>query len=280
MYPNELFNLFGISIDLYSICFLVGIVACIAFTRIAMKKSGYSPTASDTILVIGLFAIMLGLLSAVFFQSLYDFMAQPKLGFRITGRMTFLGGLIGGVISYVAIYLIYTKLINPKLKEKNFFKSDMNKGIWYALRFVPASITIAHAFGRIGCLCAGCCHGARTDEWYGIYNAALGYKTVPVQLYEALFLFALSALMIFLFFKFNFKDNMALYLVSYGIWRFIIEFFRTDDRGVQILGLYPSQVWSIVMVVGGIAFFYIYRFIDNRLKKEESVIETKEKDAQ
>lgn len=274
MYPNELFNLFGLSIDLYTICFLVGVIACLIFTIFAMKKSGYSSTASDTIIILGILAIILGLFFAVLFQSFYDFLENPSAGFKITGRMTFLGGLLGGVITYVGLYFLYVYAINPRLKEKSFFKSDMNKGIWHLLRFVPISITIAHAFGRIGCSFAGCCHGEITDAWYGIWNAEVGAKTVPVQLFEAAFLFVLSAVMIFLYFKFNFKYNMTVYLISYGIWRFIIEFFRADDRGGTILGLQPSQFWSIVMVIGGIAFYFIYRYFDKKisLKEEEKII--------
>ena len=257
MYPNELFNIFGLSIDLYSICFLLGVIACFVYTYIAMKKCGYSPTAIDTILIIGIFAILFGIFSGVLFQSIYDYIADPSKGFKITGRMTFIGGLIGGIVSYLAIYLIYVYLINPKLKEKNFFKSDMNKGAWYGVRFIPASITVAHAFGRLGCLFAGCCHGKITDAWYGIYNVEVGAKTVPIQLFESIFLFVLTAAMIVLFFKFHFKYNLSVYLVSYGIWRFVIEFFRADFRGNFIGGISPSQFWSIVMVLAGVALLFI-----------------------
>ena len=269
MYPNDLFNIFGIWIDLYTICFLVGIIVCLVFTIIAMKKSGYSNTASDTIIVIGIFAIVIGILFAVLFQSIYDYIENPNNGFQITGRMTFIGGLIGGVVFYIGIYFLYVYVINPRLKEGNFFKSKMNKGIWYLLRFAPISITIAHAFGRIGCSFAGCCHGKVTTEWYGIWNDVLGAKTVPIQLFEAVFLFLLSAVMIILFFKFNFKYNMSVYLISYGVWRFVIEFFRADDRGGTILGLQPSQFWSIIMILGGIAFFFIYRYFDRKIEEKQ-----------
>ena len=269
MYPNDLFNIFGIGIDLYTICFLVGIIACLVFTIIAMKKSGYSNTASDTIIVIGIFAIVIGILFAVLFQSIYDYIENPNNGFQITGRMTFIGGLIGGVVFYIGIYFLYVYVINPRLKEGNFFKSKMNKGIWYLLRFAPISITIAHAFGRIGCSFAGCCHGKVTTEWYGIWNDVLGAKTVPIQLFEAAFLFLLSAVMIVLFFKFNFKYNMSVYLISYGVWRFVIEFFRADDRGGTILGLQPSQFWSIIMILGGIAFFFIYKYFDRKIEEKQ-----------
>ena len=276
MYPNELFNIFGLSIDLYLICFLVGIIACLVFTILAMKKTGYSSTARDTIIMIGIFAIIIGLLSASLFQAIYNLAAGK--GFTFEG-MTFIGGLIGGVISFVGIYFLYVYVINPRLKEKSFFKADMNKGIWYLLRIAPISITIAHGFGRIGCLFAGCCHGKVTDEWYGIWNAEVGAKTVPIPLYEAIFLFVLSALMIILLFRLDFKYNMTLYLISYGIWRFVIEYFRADYRGDFIPGLSPSQFWSIVMVIGGIIIFFLYRYFDPKFVKENEQLET-EKDAQ
>lgn len=273
MYPNELFNILGVSIDLYTICFMVGIIACFIYTIIAMKKSGYSSTASDTVILIGLLAIIIGLLTAVLFQNLYDYIEYAQTPhddpYKFTGKMTFIGGLIGGVASFVGIYFLYVYAINPHLKKGNFFKSNMNKGLWYLIRIAPISITIAHGFGRLGCMFAGCCHGKVTTEWYGIWNAHLQAKTVPVQLFEAIFLFVLSAVMIVLLFKFKVKDTMAIYLVSYGVWRFIIEFFRTDERGGLIPGLTPSQFWSIVMVLAGIAVFFIYRYFDKKIEEKE-----------
>ena len=274
MYPNELFNLFGLSVDIYTICIIVGIIACLIFTIYAMKKCGYSTSASDTVIIIGIIAIIVGWLSAVLFQALYNYIANPAGGFHFEG-MTFIGGLIGGVITFIGVYFLFVYGINPKLKEGSFFKVNMNKGIWYLVRIAPISITIAHAFGRIGCLFAGCCYGQKTDAWYGIWNASLQCKTVPVQLYESMFLFVLSAVMILLLFRFKSKDTMAIYLVSYGIWRFIIEFFRADntERGQFIPGLTPSQFWSIIMVIGGVVIFFIYRYFDKK-------IEDKQKEAQ
>ena len=270
MYPNELFNIFGVSVDLYTICFLVGIIACLIFTIIAMKKCGYSSTARDAIIFIGILSIMIGLLSAALFQAFYNLIAGK--GFKFEG-MTFIGGLIGGVIAFVGLYFLYVYVINPRLKEKSFFKSDMNKGIWYLLRIAPISITIAHGFGRIGCFFAGCCYGKETDAWYGIQFPGLHTKVIPTQLFEAIFLFALSAAMIVLLFVVNFKYNMSLYLISYGIWRFVIEYFRGDYRGSFIPGLSPSQFWSIIMVLLGIAIFFLYKKFDPRFNKEPEQIE-------
>ena len=40
-----------------------------------------------------------------------------------------------------------------------------------------------------------------------------------------------------------------MYLVSYGIFRFLIEFLRDDERGAFIGNLSPSQFWSVLMHV-------------------------------
>ena len=272
MYPDPLIKFFDIEIDLYSIFFFIGVVVCFVFTYFAMRKSGYSPTARDTMLFIGLVAIALGLLFGIFIQSIYDYIANPAGGFQITWKMTFLGGLLGGVIVYLGVYFLYVYLINPRLKEKNLLKSDMNKGVWELLRFVPISITLAHAFGRIGCFCAGCCGGVPTDAWFGVQFPGDHVKTVPTQLFEAIFLFIISAVMIFLYFKFNFKYNMTVYLIGYGIWRFIIEFFRGDDeRGQFVPGLSPSQFWSILMVIGGVVFFFLYRYFDKKFEEKKQI---------
>ena len=273
MYPDPLFKIFSLEVDLYAIFFLVGIIACFVFTYLAMKFSGYSSSASDVILIIGIISILVGLFFGVLVQSLYDFIANPQNGFEITGKMTFLGGLIGGVIVYLGLYFLYVYVINPRLKERNFFKSDMNKGVWELLRFVPISITLAHAFGRIGCFFAGCCGGVPTDAWFGVQFPGEAVKVVPTQLFEAIFLFLISAAMIVLYFVFHFKYNMVVYLMGYGTWRFIIEFFRNDDRGAFIPGLTPSQFWSILMFIGGIAFFFLYRYFDKKIEEKKPKIE-------
>ena len=273
MLPDPLFSIFGIDIDMYAIFILIGLIACFIFTYIAMKKSGYSSSARDMILIIGVFAIALGFLFATLTQSIYDFIANSEGGFQFTGKMTFLGGLIGGVIVYLGLYFLYVYVINPRLKENNFLKSDMNKGVWELLRFAPISITIAHAFGRLGCFSAGCCGGIETDAWYGIQFPGEAHKEIPTQLFEAIFLFLISVVMIILYFKFHFKYNMGVYLIGYGVWRFLIEFIRGDvvERGKFVPGLTPSQFWAILMVIGGIAFFFIYRYFDKKIEDKKLI---------
>ena len=57
--------------------------------------------------------------------------------------------------------------------------------------------------------------------------------------------------------KKDFIFAMPVYMVSYGIWRYLIEeFLRGDftERGGKIFGIFwPSQFTSLLMFAGGIA---------------------------
>jgi phosphatidylglycerol:prolipoprotein diacylglycerol transferase len=123
---------------------------------------------------------------------------------------------------------------------------------------VAVGIPLAHAFGRIGCFSYGCCYGRPTNSWIGILfppdspAGILGTKVIPTQLVEASFLFVLFFILKFLntHKKFN-GQIISVYLISYGIFRFVIEFFRADPRG-NVFFLSISQFISIILIGLGI----------------------------
>jgi prolipoprotein diacylglyceryltransferase len=97
-----------------------------------------------------------------------------------------------------------------------------------------------------------------------IEGSAERVRVVPVQLYEALFLLALSAFLLWRFFRGK-RYEMPTYMLTYGVWRFIAEYLRSDDRGQTIVDfLSPSQLVSVVLIVGGIALLVIELWIDRR----------------
>ena len=71
---------------------------------------------------------------------------------------------------------------------------------------------------------------------------------------------------------------MSLYLIGYGVWRIIIELFRTDDRGAVVLGLYPSQWQSIIFIALGAVLIgiYLYKKIPLVFLKHEKIVDNKE----
>ncbi|MDE5942610.1 MAG: prolipoprotein diacylglyceryl transferase, partial [Clostridia bacterium] len=267
MYPKPLFTIFGRGVYLYGICLALGIIACFIFLYITMKKKKFNDASIDMIIFIGFFGTAFGIFAAMLFQSVYNYIDNPAAGFHLSG-MTFIGGLIGGVVSFLGVYNLYIYVIHPRTKI-GWLKPELNATLSDALPFIPIAITIAHAFGRLGCFFGGCCYGAPAD--WGLYCAGsydevtgiftLGEKVIPTQLFEMCFLLLLGGAMALLYFKFKFNYNFAVYAIAYGIWRFILEFVRDDDRG-QFLGtaLTPSQFWCIFMVILGVGYVFLQMY--------------------
>lgn len=284
MIDGPLFSIGSLHFYPYGMCMALGIIGCFVFLYYAFVKQNFNDEAIDKILFIGIFATAFGVFMAAVFQGLYDYIENPAGGYHLSS-MTFQGGLIGGVSSFLIVWNLYVFVIAPRAKSK-ILSNNMNASLSDALPIIPIGITIAHAFGRLGCTFAGCCHGAETDAWYGIwmYTSEFGHaKVVPTQLFECIFLVALTAIMAVLFFKFKFKYNFGLYAIAYGIWRFIIEFVRDDHRGSFLGVLTPSQFWSIIMVIIGIGYFFLCKYLLTRFEKhpetQPSVRQPKKKKA-
>ena len=249
MLPDPIF----LNVHMYGVMIAIGLLACFLTLWSMCKKFEIEENFTDFMTFNGFASILVGFGSAALFQALYDYIDNPKAGFRF-GGITFIGGLIGGIITFVGIYFIFRKKFNNKLID--------------AISFAPLCIVIAHAFGRVGCFFAGCCYGVETDSWLGVKFPDISHKVLPTNLMEAIFLFILFGVMLFLVLKKDFKYNLSLYLISYGIWRFVIEFFRGDDRGAFLLNLSPSQFWSIIMVIAGVCLIFVLKmFFENREKE-------------
>ena len=255
MYPDPI--LFGM--DLYSICIAVGVVACMLFIRLQSDWRGIRARLQNFFLLNTVAAVVLGYGFAVLFQAFYNFMDSGKFEIAENTGATFYGGLIGGTAMFIVIYFIAGHFL---FKDK--YHVPMLRT---ASDIAPACITVAHGFGRLGCLMAGCCYGARCDAWYGIEMQHLGYQVVPVQLYEAIYLFALSAIFLVLFKKGK-KYLMPAYMMAYAVWRFIAEILRNDDRGATVVDfLTPSQFISVLLLTGGLLLLAIELYLDRRAGK-------------
>lgn len=246
----------------------IGIIACfLAFGHLAdrLKLKG---RFQNMILLTGVASIAVGFVSAILFQALYNI--DRDGGFEIvknTGA-TFYGGLVGGAVTFLAVYFTLGGVIMKKGGDRDYHK----KKFFDAAACVAPAIALAHGFGRLGCLFAGCCHGLPTDMWCGIsMHGSLGYQRyVPVQLFEALFLFFLFGVMFFRARKER-SYNLPIYMSAYGVWRFVIEFARADYRGtIGFEALTPSQFIAILMVLGGAAVFAVEKRLSKRGVGENS----------
>lgn len=255
MYP---YNIIG-NISLYEILLALGVVVAIIVFRIVADKLKIGARLFNFTLICALCAIAAGLGFSVLFQALYNI--GPRGAFVIdkdTGA-TFAGGLIGGAATFIAVYFIFGK------KAGENYKNEFRRIADCAACAIPAG----HAVGRVGCLMDGCCYGRKTESFIGIHMQNLGYKVVPTQLFEAIFLALLAAVLVYFLIKRS-LPAMSVYLLSYGVWRFVIEFFRDDYRGESLVPfLTPSQLIAILMAICG-AVLLVLRLKRARKKAAEN----------
>ena len=184
----------------------------------------------------------------------YDFSTETWVGIR---GMSFFGGLLGGAVTL----------------------------LWYARRYTRSflelsdilvmAIPIGLFFGRLGNFLNGELWGTVTNLPWGMqYSDFERVLRHPSQLYEA-FGEGVLLFLLLLFFqgKGRFRGEMtALFLIAYGMIRFLLEFWRMPDpESVLFAGsLHPNQLLAFSLILLG---FWLYQGIKapwyNVRKKEE-----------
>ena len=149
----------------------------------------------------------------------------------------FYGGVIFGILT---LYILAKK---HKLNFLNF--ADI----------AALGIPLGHAFGRIGCFFYGCCYGKAINSKWGVLFPAEspagfeGVKVIPTQLYSAFFLVLIFIFLLILKKHKKFNGQILLsYGICYGIFRFIIEFYRGDPRG-GFFFLSTSQFIALIVII-------------------------------
>lgn len=166
------------------------------------------------------------------------------------------GGLVffGGPLAVVPFYWWYTR--KYRLPP------------WKMMDALLPGLVIAHAFGRFGCLAAGCCYGKPTGTSWGIRldsdlvdSNLHGVLLHPTQLYESTALFILFAGLIWVFKHKRFDGQVGLtYFMAYPIIRSIVEIYRGDlIRGFVIDGLLSTSQFISILVFLAASAVLIYR---------------------
>ena len=179
--------------------------------------------------------------------SLGDFLKDPINIMLSTGKI-YHGGFI---------FAILVGFLIVKLTKRNS---------WIIADSAAPVLAISISVGRIGCFLNGCCLGKPTNlpwgvKFYGI-NSSLNLKLHPAQLYESI-----TMLFLFLFLwrirKKNYSEGyiFSIYLLVWGVERFIIEFLRITTPS-PFFSLSVAQVISLVIFL-----FAVYNLV--RLIKVE-----------
>ncbi len=115
------------------------------------------------------------------------------------------------------------------------------------------------AFGRVGCLMMGCCHG-KPSRWGVCYREEhaeagfpsyfVGARLFPIQLIEALWVSFIVIVASWLLYS-GAEPGTALtwYVVAYASGRFAIESWRGDGDRTYFLGFSEAQWTSLLMLV-------------------------------
>jgi phosphatidylglycerol:prolipoprotein diacylglycerol transferase len=202
------------------------------------------------IMDLGIYLIIAALVGAKLMLVLVDFRyfwAQPReLLSLVRAGGVFYGGLLAAL--GVAILLVRRYQLS----------------IWLTADLFAPGIALGHVVGRLGCLLAGCCYGTPTDVPWAItftnplasvnVGTPLGVPLHPTQLYDAGAELLILVLLLATEKRGRYFQGRTfwLYMLLYGVSRFIVEFFRGDDRGI-ILGVSTSQFVSILVVPIAIA---------------------------
>ena len=175
------------------------------------------------------------------------------------GGLTYYGGFIGASIG--AYYL---------LRRDRF-------PFWKAADMAGFTVPLGLAFGRMGCLLAGCCFGVRTDEPWALafpphspasesqfklhLLPSMAMRSLPVhptQVYESAACLAISAVCMLVIHPRKRYDGQvfASFVALYAAARFVLEFWRDDDRG-GFAHLSTSQLLGIALMAFALALHIV-----------------------
>jgi phosphatidylglycerol:prolipoprotein diacylglycerol transferase len=118
---------------------------------------------------------------------------------------------------------------------------------------------------RIGCFLSGCCYGiaAKNGVFYPesmmkphkglLQNYTPGKKVttrvLPIQLYEAALQGMTFLLLIFVLSQSQSRGHiLPIYLISYSVMRYFLDFFRKESNRPRINGHSEAQVFSLILM--------------------------------
>ncbi len=244
----------GLDIRWYALFMLAGIIAGISLTRILAARVGLDP---DWILDAAPWVVLFSILGARAYYVVLraeHFMTHPwdTINIRL-GGLSFHGALIAGTVTFAVLcrrqpqpFLAWTDVVIP-------------------------GVAIAQAIGRWGNWANQEAFGQPTTVPWALWidvdrrpEALRAFERFhPTFLYESVFSALNAALLSWIALRIpnahslRHGDVFAIYLISYGTARFLIERIRTDSL---YLGPLPAAYWlSWALVAAGTTLFVLLR---------------------
>jgi phosphatidylglycerol:prolipoprotein diacylglycerol transferase len=292
----ELFTLFGIGFPAYFVLLITGFLFATAIGALWARRIGHNP---DVIVDLGLAMLLSGVIASrilhVFadgyfwdyvhlctdpskvdwplekneclsaaYGGVWDMargVCHPKEADCFAwakfwaGGLTYYGGFIGATAA--AVWL---------LRRDKF-------PFWKAADMAGFAIPLGLAFGRMGCLLAGCCFGAECSlPWalsfppkspaseaqfkaHDLLSAhSWSLPVHPTQVYESAASLAIAAFcLLYVHPRKRYDGEVFVWFLGlYAVARFVIEILRRDDRG-GLFGLSTSQLIGVGLLLAAFA---------------------------
>ena len=249
-----LLSLGPIPIHTYGFMIAIGFLVAVGVMR---RLAVQSKLDVERILDLAFWALLVGFAGCrilFIITRLSYFMSDPISMFKIwEGGLVFYGGPVA-VLPFLIWYVRKYRL-----------------PLWSVMDVMVPALTIAHMFGRFGCLAAGCCYGKPTGTSFGVILTSdlvdpdhRGIPLHPTQLYEAAALFILFWGLIWVYRNRKFDGQVALtYFMAYPIIRSVVEIFRGDS----IRGFIIEDVLSTSQFISILVFALAFFFLQFRLRK-------------
>lgn len=257
--PGKSFTVFGIEIAYYGVIIALGMLAGALVAYREAKKTGQKV---DDYIDFTLYTLIAAIIGARIYYVIFEwdyYSAHPLEIFNLRA-----GGLAiyGGVMASALTLFIFTKV--KKLK------------FWLMADTAVQGLIIGQIIGRWGNFFNREAFGGYTDSLFAMQLPVSEAKGITQELIEHLvtidgvsyvqvhptFLYEGTwNLLLFIgicLYKRHKKfdgEIFAIYLMGYGVGRFIIEGLRTDQLVIKALGgIAASQVLSIILIVLAVAF--------------------------
>ena len=252
----------NLTVTWYAIFILSGIIVAYILINKESKKYNISSSFVSNLIF---WCVIFGIIGARIYYVLFNldyYMQDPIEIIKIwNGGLAIHGGIIAGIITLV----VYCK----KYKINILKMTDI----------ACVGVIIAQAIGRWGNFFNGEAHGGIVSRTFLenlhlpnfiIEGMHIGkYYYAPTYLYESVLNVIGFILLIIIrkFKKIKLGNITALYLIWYGIVRFIIESMRTDSL---LLGnMKIAQLISIIMIIIGIIMLIVTSIKCDRYKNVE-----------
>lgn len=259
-YPNidpVIFSVGMFKVHWYAMMYLLGFLFAWLLARYRTKRYHLNWTdeqISDLIFYASVGVILGGRIGYMLFYDMPGWLGHLLDVFKVwQGGMSFHGGFLG---VFCALW---------------FFGRKYKKPFWEITDFMAPLVPIGLAFGRVGNFINGELWGRPTDipDWGMIFPYVDMQPRHPSQLYECFFEGIVLFIIMWLFTAKPrpVRATSGVFLVGYGCFRFILEFFREPDVGLGFIWhdwLTMGQLLSIPMVLAGIFFIVLaYRGCSN-----------------